>query len=149
MIPAVLNESPSERKGFSFLKTSVTIVSMLKIRLQRTGRNHETTFRVVLTDSQNSTKSGKYLEVLGNFDPRKTNETIDMERVKYWMSKGVKLTDTLHNLLIEKKVITGKKVNVLPRKTPIKKEEKVETTPPSAPVTGAPAEVKKEEAPVA
>lgn len=121
---------------------------MLKIRLQRTGRNHETTFRVVLTDSQNGTKSGKYLEVLGNFDPRKTNEEIDAERVKYWISKGVQLTPTLHNLFIEKKIISGKKVNVLPRKTPIKKEEKTSEVKTDQKVVSTESEIKKDEAPV-
>ncbi|MFZ2523132.1 MAG: 30S ribosomal protein S16 [Minisyncoccia bacterium] len=44
---------------------------MLKIRLQRVGRKHEPVFRLVLTDSKNSTKSGKYLENLGNYDARR------------------------------------------------------------------------------
>ena len=95
---------------------------MLKIRLQRVGRKHEPTFRVVLTDSKNSTKSGKYLEVLGSFDPRKTTEVFQGERIKEWMGKGAKLSDTLHNLLVTHKIIEGKKLNVLPKKSPIKKE---------------------------
>jgi hypothetical protein len=37
------------------------------------------------------------------------------------MAQGAKLSDTLHNLFISKKIIEGKKVNVLPKKTPIKK----------------------------
>lgn len=96
---------------------------MLTIRLQRVGKKNEPTFRIVLTDSKNSTKSGKFLEILGSYDARDKNETrIDAERAKYWMSKGAKLSDTLHNLFINKKVITGKKINVLPKKSPIKKE---------------------------
>ena len=103
----------------------VTIVHMLKIRLQRVGRKHEPSFRLVLTDSKNGPKSGKYQEVLGSFDVRRDNkvEQFDVERVKFWMSKGAKLSDTVHNFLVEKKVIQGKKVNALPRKSPIKKEE--------------------------
>ncbi|MDD5069019.1 MAG: 30S ribosomal protein S16, partial [Candidatus Pacebacteria bacterium] len=55
---------------------------VLKIRLQRVGRKHEPVFRVVLTDSKNSTKSGKYLEVLGSFDARShERQTVDAERV--------------------------------------------------------------------
>ena len=96
---------------------------MLKIRLQRVGRKHEPTFRLVLTDSQNSTKSGRYLEILGNHDPRhKTETVIDADRVKHWISKGAKPTETVHNMLVSKKIIEGKKVNVLPKKSPIKKE---------------------------
>ena len=110
---------------------------MLKIRLQRTGRNHENTFRLVLTDSKNSTKSGRFLEVLGNHDFRNTNTTINAERVNYLISKGAKTTNTVHNLLLAQKIVTGKKINVLPRKSPPKKEE--------APVAPAPKAEKKEE----
>ncbi|MBN2093768.1 MAG: 30S ribosomal protein S16 [Candidatus Zambryskibacteria bacterium] len=100
---------------------------MLMIRLQRVGRKHEPVFRLVLTDSKNGPKSGKFLEILGHFDPRKEKEAkFETERVKYWLSVGAKLSGTVHNLLIERKIIEGKKKNVLPRKFPIKKEEKVE-----------------------
>lgn len=97
---------------------------MLMIRLQRVGRIHEPTFRVVLVDSKRSTKSGQALEVLGNHDTRKAknNSNVNADRIKYWISKGAQLSDTMRNLLITKKVITGKKVNALPKKRPIKKE---------------------------
>ena len=104
---------------------------MLKIRLQRGGRKHEPSFRLVLTDSKNGPKSGKYQEVLGHFDTRRDNkpEQFDLARIKYWMSKGAQVSDTVHNFLVEKKIIEGKKINKLPRKSPIKKEEaKVEGT---------------------
>src|SRR3989344_3893343 len=105
------------------LQTSVKIRRMLSIRLQRVGRKNEPTFRVVLTDSKNSTKSGRYLEVLGSFDSRRGEKaTVDAEKIKHWISKGAKPSGTVHNLLVERKIITGKKINVLSRKSPIKKE---------------------------
>lgn len=114
---------------------------MLMIRLQRTGRVHEPTFRVVLTDSKNGPKSGKYLKNLGWYDTRIKNkvEQIDVEAVKEWMSKGAKLSVTLHNFLVSNKVITGKKINALPKKTPIKKEAPAEEAkaPASAPAPEA------------
>ena len=111
---------------------------MLKIRLQRTGRKHETTFRIVVTDSKNSTKSGKLLEVVGAYDPRRDDTTvINTDRIKYWISVGAGLTGTINNLLLSKKIIEGKKVNVLPKKTFVKKEEVVAEA--SAPATEAPA----------
>lgn len=105
------------------------------IRLQRVGRKHEPVFRVVLTDSKNSTKSGKYIEVLGSYDPRLENklEQFDIEKIKAHMSKGAKLSDTLHNFLVSKKAITGKKKNVLPKKSPIKKAVEGEAAAPAAP----------------
>lgn len=110
---------------------------MLMIRLQRTGRVHEPTFRVVLTDSKNGPKSGKYLKNLGWYDTRIKNkvEQIDIEAVKQWMSKGAKLSLTLHNFLISQKVITGKKLNALPKHTPIKKVEEAKPVATKAPAS--------------
>lgn len=124
---------------------------MLMIRLQRVGRVHEPTFRVVLVDSKRSTKSGQALEVLGNHDTRKAknNSNVDGERIKYWISKGAQLSDTMRNLLISKKIITGKKVNALPKKRPIKKElteEEKKAAAAAAPAEAPKAEEKKEEA---
>lgn len=91
---------------------------MLKIRLQRTGRKNEPTFRLVLTDSKNSAKSGRFLEVLGNFDSRKGEKAeFKGERISHWMSVGAQVSDTVHNLLVDKKIITGKKINKLPKKS--------------------------------
>ena len=98
---------------------------MLKIRLQRTGRKNVPTFRIVLTDSKNSTKSGKFIEVLGNHDPRGDKGEVKADRVKYWMTQGAQLSGTLHNLFIKKGIIKGEKVNKLPKNTPPKKEEEV------------------------
>jgi len=107
------------------------------IRLQRTGRKHEPTFRLVLTDSKNGPKSGKFLEILGSHDPREKNtSSLKGDRIKEWMSKGAKLSGTVNNLLIEKKIIEGKKINVLPKKTPIVKEVVAEA--PKAPAPAAP-----------
>ena len=90
---------------------------MLIIRLQRVGRVHEPTFRIVLTDSKHGPKSGKAVEVLGSYDARKGkgNNHVDGEKVKYWISKGAQVSDTVHNFLIDQKVLTGKKINVLPK----------------------------------
>ncbi len=108
---------------------------MLAIRLQRVGRKHEPVFRVVLTDSKNGPKSGRFLEVLGSYDARRENkiEQLNVEQIKHWISKGAKLSDTLHNFLVGKKAIEGKKRNVLPKKTPIKKEGEAAAAPAAAP----------------
>jgi small subunit ribosomal protein S16 len=89
---------------------------MLKIRLQRIGRKNDPSFRAVLTDSKNSTKSGKFLEIVGTYNPKEGKTNFNSERILYWTSKGAKLSDTMHNFLVHKKVIQGKKINVLPKK---------------------------------
>jgi small subunit ribosomal protein S16 len=97
---------------------------MLKIRLQRIGRKNDPSFRVVLTDSKNSTKSGKFLEILGTYNPKAGDRSMKADRIKYWMSKGAKCSDTVHNFLVHDKSVEGKKVNVLPKKKPtVKRKE--------------------------
>ena len=123
---------------------------MLMIRLQRTGRKHEPTFRVVLTDSKNGPKSGKYLKNLGWFDSRLENDAakqLDIEAIKGWMSKGAKLSLTLHNFLISQKVIEGKKLNALPKKT-VQKKEEIASAPAIKKEEVAPAPVVMKEEPV-
>src|SRR3989344_768545 len=99
---------------------------MLKIRLQRVGRTHEPSFRLVLTDSKNSTKSGRFKEVLGSYDPRKSTDSLDAERIKHWLSNGASPTDTVHNLLVKHRIINAKKINV---------SAKSKKAPSSAPAT--------------
>ncbi len=124
---------------------------MLMIRLQRTGRKHEPTFRVVLTDSKNGPKSGKYLANLGWYDTRIKNkvEQMDTEKIKYWMTKGVKLSVTLHNYLVTQKIITAKKINALPKKSPIKKGEVKADAKAEAPKAAAAPAAEATPAPVA
>lgn len=124
--------------------TSAMIAFMLKIRLQRVGKKHEPVFRVVVGNSQNGPKSGKFIEVLGSYDPRdKNTNTLNKERVQEWISKGAQLSDTVHNLLISEKVIDKKKINALPKKTAPKKEEVVEEVK-AEETTEAPAEASSE-----
>ncbi|MFZ2621390.1 MAG: 30S ribosomal protein S16 [Minisyncoccia bacterium] len=119
---------------------------MLKIRLLRVGRVHEPSFRLVLTDSKNSTKSGKSIETLGNFDARHAEtSTFKADRITYWMSKGAQVSPTVNNLLVTKKIIKGKKINNLPLKKAIVKDAPAEEgggkvakeEVPKAPVDGA------------
>ena len=96
---------------------------MLKIRLQRTGRTNDPAFRAVLTDSKNATKSGKFIEILGNYNPKAGEVNFKNDRIKYWLSQGAQASDTMHNFLVHNKVIEGKKKNVLPKKKPTLKRK--------------------------
>lgn len=92
---------------------------MLKIRLQRVGRVHQPAFRLVLTESANSTKSGRFKELLGSYDPRKTGEALKADRIRHWLSKGVLPTPSVWNLLVKKGVVKGKKVHVAGKGNPV------------------------------
>lgn len=93
---------------------------MLKIRLQRIGRKNNPAFRVLLTDSKNSAKSGKFKEILGSYNLKSGEVLFKEDRIKYWIGCGAQVSDTVHNFLVQQKLITGKKRNVLSKKSPTK-----------------------------
>lgn len=99
---------------------------MLMIRLQRVGRRNHPSFRVIVTESQRGPKSGDFIENVGSYNPHVNEVVLNAERIKHWIGNGAQVSDTVHNLLISQKIIEGKKINVLPKKTPIVKEEKEE-----------------------
>lgn len=96
---------------------------MLKIRLKRVGRKHDPSFRVVLVDSRRGPKTGKVIEILGFYDARRDVRELKGEEIKKRILEGAQVSDTVHNLLVTEKVINDKKINVLPKKTPIIKAE--------------------------
>jgi len=90
---------------------------MLTIRLQRTGRKNDPAYRVVLTDSKNGPQSGKFKEILGSYTPKSNEVIFKADRIKHWISVGASTSETVHNFLVKQKIIDGKKINVLPKKT--------------------------------
>lgn len=122
---------------------------MLKIRFQRTGRRNDPAFRIVVGEHTRHPKSGSHAEILGSYHPKTKDFTVDEESVKSWMEKGAKPSPTVHNLFVSKGIIEGEKINVLPKKSPIVKEEPekseessdaAETTEEKVEESGAPTE---------
>ncbi len=101
---------------------------MLMIRLQRVGRRNHAEFRAVVTEKTRAAKSSNYVELVGHYNPHTNEAKFNEERIKYWISVGAKVSDTLHNLLVSQKIIKGEKINVLPKKSPIVKEKEEEET---------------------
>lgn len=103
---------------------------MLMIRLQRVGRKHDPAFRLVVVDRRRSAKSGRFIEILGSYHPRRKTTSVKPERIKHWLALGARVSGTVHNLLVDQKVIEGKKVNVLPARKikPIEELPKSETS---------------------
>lgn len=123
---------------------------MLKIRLQRTGRTNNPSYRVVVTEHTNGPKSGRAKEILGSYNPKTKEKNLKEDRLQYWLSVGAQASGTMHNMLVSAGIVKGKKVNVLPKKTVPKKEEAAAEAAPAeaTPAAEAPvetAEEKKEE----
>lgn len=108
---------------------------MLMIRFQRIGRTNAAAFRIVVLEKARAAQSSRVVERLGTYNPKSKEMTLDAAKVKEWMSKGAQATGSVHNLLVTKGVIEGKKVNVMPKKTPIKKEVSAEAAPATAPAS--------------
>jgi small subunit ribosomal protein S16 len=82
---------------------------MLTIRLQRTGKKNKPEFRVILAQ-HTSSASKKFIEILGNYNPRTKDLGIkDESRLKYWIEQHVNLSPTIHNLFVTKNIISDKK----------------------------------------
>jgi small subunit ribosomal protein S16 len=115
---------------------------MLTIRLQRTGSKNKPEFRIVLAEAHRAA-SKKFLEVLGHYNPRSKNFGIkNEERLKYWLAQNIKVSPTVHNLLIEKETISGKKVKAWNPKQKAEAATAAPTASPPAEKPAAPPEAK-------
>lgn len=83
---------------------------MLRIRLQRLGRNKQPTYRIIISEGIRDTQYGS-LEILGNYNPALKPKVVNLnaDRIKHWISVGAQPSDTVKNLLISEGVITGQK----------------------------------------
>ena len=72
----------------------------VKIRMKRVGAKNAPVFRIVVADSR-SPRDGKFIEELGTYQPLKkgNNFTMDLERAKYWLSKGAQPSDTVASFI--------------------------------------------------
>ncbi len=92
---------------------------MLMMRLQRVGRKNDPAYRVVVTDKRRGVKSDKHVDRIGSYNPKFNQVQLDVEKAKHWLAQGVQPSDTVYNILVDQKVIEGRKRNVLPKKSPI------------------------------
>ena len=73
---------------------------MLAIRLRRAGAKNRPFFRVVVTENRTA-RDGRFVEVLGYYNPRTTPERmeIDRERLAHWIKAGARPSDTVRTLI--------------------------------------------------
>lgn len=81
---------------------------MLAIKLSQTGKTNKKMFRLIISEKSRD-PYGDALEILGSYNPHSKELAVKADRVNYWISKGAQMTDTVNNLLVEKKIIEGKK----------------------------------------
>ena len=77
---------------------------MLTIRLSRIGKKKHPFYRVIVTEKSRP-RNGRFVEILGTYDPLKkpATLTIDQDRVNYWLGKGAQPSDTVRSFLRNRK----------------------------------------------
>lgn len=107
---------------------------MVAIRLSRYGKKNHPTFRIVVSDKRKDTH-GTFLEQLGTYNPHQEpmGLEVNVERAKHWLSVGAQPSDTVHNLFIDKGILTGpKRVVAKAKKSETPAEESAATPAPAA-----------------
>jgi small subunit ribosomal protein S16 len=71
----------------------------VKIRLTRIGAKKRPFYRVVVADSE-APRDGRFIEILGTYDPKKepSEFTVDKDKLDHWIGKGAIPTETVAQL---------------------------------------------------
>ena len=124
---------------------------MLAIRMQRNGRSHYPTYRIVVQESQRHPLSGRVVAEVGNYNPTTKALTLDKETVEKYLKNGAQPSSRVA-LILKKNGIKLPKWYKEPnaRKVSAKHADKLrKNQPKEAPATEAPAEEPAAEAPAA
>ena len=91
----------------------------VKIRMRRIGAKKHPFYRLVVADSR-SPRDGKFIEILGTFDPMSepVKRTVDAEKVKAWLEKGARPSDTARAFLIGEGLLAKESARKRPSKPP-------------------------------
>ena len=109
----------------------------VKIRLRRIGAKKHPFYRLVVADTR-SPRDGKFIEILGTYDPMTdpVTLTIDQDKVKSWLQKGARPSDTARSFLIGQGLLpkeSARKRPTKPAKTAAASTEPAAAEPATAP----------------
>ena len=78
----------------------------VKLRLKRMGSHKRPYYRIVAADSRFQ-RDGRFLDVIGNYDPMATPFTyqIDREKAVEWLDKGAQMSETVENLFRKEGIV--------------------------------------------
>ena len=82
---------------------------MLMIRFQRIGRKNDASFRMAVLEKTAGPKAGKYVDLVGTYNPKTKQITYKADRIQDWIKKGAQVSPSLKNLLIKNGVLEGEK----------------------------------------
>jgi small subunit ribosomal protein S16 len=99
----------------SYISATVAL-TMLMIRFQRIGRKNDPAFRIVVLEKTSGPKAGKYVELVGTYNPKTKAANIQGDKIEAWVAKGAQVSDSVHNLLVKQGIRTGDKIAVITKK---------------------------------
>jgi len=72
---------------------------MVKIRLRRTGKTKQPSYRIVVADSR-SPRDGKFIETIGYYLPTRQPKVLEVkaDRARYWLGVGAQPTEVVVKL---------------------------------------------------
>ena len=72
----------------------------VRIRLTRVGAKGKPFYRIVAADSRYP-RDGRYLELLGTYDPRQSPPTVVLkqDRIRHWLETGARPSETVRRFL--------------------------------------------------
>ncbi len=90
---------------------------MLTIRLTRIGKKKQPFYRIIVSEKARD-PWGKALEILGTYNPLTNPYTLTLkkDRIAYWIEKGAQCSDSIWNIFIDEKVVTGEKRRIITMK---------------------------------
>jgi len=115
------------------------------IRFQRIGRKNDPAFRIAVLEKTSGPKAGKFVDLVGTYNPKTKESTLKPESIKDWVAKGAQISPSVMNLLIAKGVYDGPKIQVISKKN-LEKNKPAEAAP-EAPAAAPAAEEPTEVAP--
>lgn len=77
----------------------------VKLRLQRFGSNKRPFYRLVASESSTS-RDGKFLDIIGTYDPLIGQVNVDSEKAQKWINNGAQPTDTVKSLFKKYSVLS-------------------------------------------
>ena len=116
---------------------------MLAIRMQRNGRSHYPTYRIVVQESQRHPLSGRVVAEVGNYNPATKALTLDKEAVKKYLNNGAQPSSRVAFILKKNGIKLPKWYKEVPvKKATAKHADKLRKNQPKeeAPAEEAPAE---------
>lgn len=126
---------------------------MLAIRMQRNGRTHYPTYRIVVQEAQRHPLSGRVVAEVGNYNPDTKALTLDKKAVEKYLKNGAQPSTRVAFILKKNGVKLPDWVKLAPKKSvkakhadKLRKNQPKEEAPAEEPAEEAKAEAPAEEA---